>query len=200
MSWPELQVTIAVYVGGLIGLHSRKSHLLLYVWGAFGFAFVAIQLCLLQGWDVALSAAEAQHISTIVSPLGVSLTFLDSVTVLVPDPTGWSSLRFSIECSTLIELCTFVGLMLYYPRLSLRKRWTYLAVGGVGTYLLNLLRVLIIVSMIVVWGKPVVPIAHAVVGRLVYFVGVVALYWFLLTRPTLALVHRSIETTGRAVR
>jgi len=200
MNWPELQGAIVVYFGGLVWLHRRKSRLALYLWGAFGFAFLAIQLCLLQGWDVALSAVEAQHIKALVARLGVHLIFLDNVTVLVPDPTGWSSLRFSIECSTLIELSAFCGLMLFYPRLSLRKRWTYLAMGSVGTYLLNLLRIAIIVAMIVVWGKPVVPVAHAVVGRLVYFAGVVVLYWFLLTRPTLALIHRSIETTGRAVR
>jgi len=200
MTLPLLQLAVLVYLLGLIGIHRKGWQLLLYVWGAFGFAYLLIHLSLLQEWNVALATLEARHLQAIMAPAGVALTFVDDTTLLVPDPTGWSGMRIGVECSTLIELSVFTGLMLFYPRLSLEKRWKYLASGFIGTYVLNLIRLVIITVIIATWGKPTVPIAHAVVGRLVYFAGVVALYWFLLTRPTLALVHRSIEATGRAVR
>jgi len=199
MSWLQLQLLTVVYIAGTLAIYRKRWYLFAYIWAAFGFAFVFIHLSLLQEWNMALAALEASHTEMIMAPLGLTLTFLDDVTLLVPDPTGWSSLRFSIECSTLIELSVFSGLVLFYPRFTLRRRWSYLALGVIGTYLLNLLRVVVIVVLIHIWGKPMVPVAHAVIGRLVYFAGVIALYWFILTKPTLAMVRRSIEVSGRAV-
>ncbi len=200
MTFPLLQLATAVYLLGLIWVHRQGWQLLLYIWSAFGFAYLSIHLSLLQGWNVALATLEARHLQAIMAWLGVKLSFVDDTTLLVPDPTGWSGMRIGVECSTLIELSVFSGLMLFYPRLTLEKRWKYLALGCIGTYTLNMVRLVIVAAIIAAWGKPAVPIAHAIVGRLVYFAGVVALYWFLLTRPTLALVRRSIEASGRAVR
>jgi len=200
MTWFQLQLAVPVYVLVLVWIHRRRWPFAQYVWGAFGFAFLAIQLSVIMNWHEALAALEAAHIRTLMGLAGVQIQLADSITLLVPDPTGWSGLRFGIECSTLIELSVFGGLMLFYPRLTLSKRWGYLALGALGTYALNLLRVAVIVALIGIGGKPVVPVAHAIVGRLVYFVGIVALYWFLLTQPTLVMIRRSIEISGRAVR
>ncbi len=199
MTWEHLQAMTALYLAGLLWLHHKQWILLRYIWSAFGFAFILINLSLLQNWHAALASIEAGHVQAMVAPLGIALQVQGGNLLLVPDPTGWSGLQINIECSTLIELSVLVGLLLFYPRLPFRRRWLYLGLGSGGTYLLNLLRILVIVVLIHTWGKPVVYLAHVIIGRLVYFAGVVALYWFLLTRPTLALVHRSIETTGRAV-
>jgi exosortase family protein XrtG len=200
MTWPHLQLIAGIYLAGLLWTRQRQWRLLQYVWGAFGFAFLGIHLSLIQGWDVWLSALEVRHVQSLMAPLSIHLQYVDKTTLLIPDSTGWSGLRVGVECSTLIELSVLAGLVLFYPRLALNQRWSYLTIGLLGTYLLNLLRIIVIVMLIWIWGKPIVPFAHAIFGRLLYFVGVVALYWFLLTRPTLKLVHRSIEVSGRAVR
>lgn len=200
MNWSYLQVIAVIYLAGMVWVRQRQWSLFQFVWGAFGFAFLFIHLSLIQGWDSSLSTIEVRNVQSLIGFLGIRLQSVDNTTLLIPDSTGWSGLRVGIECSTLIELSVFAGLVLFYPRLSFNQRWRYLLLGLVGTYLLNLLRITVIVILIWFWGKPMVPFAHAIVGRLIYFVGVVALYWFLLTRPTLRLVHRSIEVSGRAVR
>jgi hypothetical protein len=53
--------------------------------------------------------------------------------------------------------------------------------------------------MVMTLGKPAVPWAHAVVGRLVFFVGIVIVYWRMLTLPTLRVVRRDLEVSGRSV-
>jgi exosortase/archaeosortase family protein len=198
MTWQLLQLLALVYLGGLWWMHQRNWGLLYYSWGALGFAFLFIHVSLLQGLNNELSAIEAQQVQGIMGWFGVQIQIVDQSTMFVPDSTGWSALVVGIECSTLIEMGVLVGLIMFYPRLSLQQRWTYLGIGIVGTYLLNLLRLLVIVVMILIWGKPVVLLAHAIVARLVYFAGIVTLYWFLLTKPTLSLVRRSIEISGRA--
>jgi exosortase family protein XrtG len=199
MTWALLQGLSVAYFAGLIYLHRLGWRLAVYIWGACGSAFLFIQLSLLQGWDKGLAIAEAEHVQRILTACGLSVQLLNNVILFVADPTGWTGLQIGIECSSLIELSIFSGLMLLYPGLSFRKRWTYWAIGASLTYALNLIRIMLIVVVIAVWGKPIVPLAHTVLGRLVYFAGVVALYWFLFTKPTLAHIHRAIETSGRAV-
>lgn len=199
MTWTLLQVVLGVYLVGLVYLYRQRYSLVLYIWSACGSAFLFIQLSLLQKWDVALAIIEAEHVHRIMSLSGLSVQLLNNAILLIADPTGWTGLRVGIECSSIIEISIFSGLMLFYPGLSFRKRWSYWALGASLTYALNLLRIIVIITVITIWGKPAVPFAHAVVGRLVYFAGVVALYWFLFTKPTLAHIHRSLETSGRAI-
>lgn len=200
MTWPLLQLLALVYVLGLLGLQRKRWQLSHYVWGAFGLTFLFIHLSLLQGWNDVLAAVEAQHVQSLMTALGAShLQIFEGTTLLVPDSSGWTGLQVGVECSTLIELSVFAGLVLFYPRFSLQARWKSLLLGALGTYLLNLLRLIIIAAMVIIWGKSAVVLAHAVVARIIYFFGIVMLYWFLLTRPTLTLVRRSIESSGRAV-
>ncbi len=199
MTWPLLQSLTVLYLGGLLVFQRKHWQFLHYVWGAFGLTFLFIHLSLLQGWNEVVTALESVHVQSLLALMGTSVQVFERTTLLIPDSTGWTGLQVGIECSTLIELSVLAGLLLFYPRFSLQKRWTYLLLGAIGTYLLNLLRLLIIAAMVMTWGKSVVELAHAVVARLIYFVGVVALYWYLLTKPTLTMVRRSIEASGRAV-
>jgi exosortase/archaeosortase family protein len=91
----------------------------------------------------------------------------------------------------------FIGLLLFYPRLSVSERLGRIGVGLLATILINLVRLAIIVSMVSLLGKPIVPWAHAIVGRLVFFVGILFLYWRMLTLPTLTAVRRELEVTQR---
>lgn len=200
MSWPLWLVLALVYLAGLFGLGRRRWRLARYIWGAFGLAFLLIHLALLLGWHTALAAAEAGHLQSILALAGIEIQRVETAAILVPDATGWSGLRIGIESSALIEMTVFLGLLLFYPQLPLSSRGRHLIIGLAGTYALNLLRLLVIVGMILIWGKPAVPLAHYVVGRLVFFGGVVILYWYLLTKPTLRIVHELIESSGRAAR
>src|SRR5579859_7610607 len=137
MTWPLLQVLVLFYIAGLWWIRRKRMGLLLYVWGALGLAFLVIHLALLQGWNVTLAAVEIQNLQGIMGFLGVHLQTLDPTTVLIPDSTGLTELFVGIECTTLIELAVFAGLLLYYPRYSARRRWSYLAIGAAGTYLLK---------------------------------------------------------------
>jgi hypothetical protein len=51
--------------------------------------------------------------------------------------------------------------------------------------------------MIMGLGKDAAPLAHAVVARLVFFAGMIYVYWRLLTLPTLRIIRREMEVTGR---
>jgi exosortase/archaeosortase family protein len=195
-----LQLVMLLYLAGILWLQRRHWALLLFVWQAFGLAFIAIHVAALFNWHAALAALESRQITAVMLALHVPVQIVNETTLLIPDATGWSGLRIGIESSTLIELAVLCGLVLFYPKQTPRQRALRLVIGVVVTYALNLVRLMIIIVMILMWGKPAVILAHDFVGRLVYFTGVVVLYWFLLTKPTVRRVYNVMSESGRLAR
>jgi exosortase family protein XrtG len=199
VSWPILSTGVVIYVLGLLWLTRTRRYLGTYIWGAFGLTFLGVNVVTLMGWAEALQDMEAHHLATLFALVGRPMQVFEGNIVLIPEATGWTGIGIGIECSTLIESFALTGLVMFYPRLTLQGRVTRTAAGLLATYALNMLRLIVIVMMVMVWGKPVVMLAHAFIGRLIFFLGVVWLFWKLLTIPTLHMIRRDIEVTGRAV-
>jgi exosortase/archaeosortase family protein len=68
-----------------------------------------------------------------------------------------------------------------------------MAVGLVATYVINILRLLLIIAFLHWGGKDVIFLAHTVIGRGVFFILVVAVYWFVFTRAALRVVRERVE-------
>jgi exosortase family protein XrtG len=199
MTTQTLALLAVLYLAGLVTLRRVRYTLLGYLWGAFGFAALGILTSQMGQWNVALGRVEVATLVRAGSWLGLEAAGLQRSSLIIPDPTGWSILNIGLECSMLIEAFIFVGLLLFYPRFSGPRRLQRLGIGMVALFLLNLVRLGVIIGMIMLWGKPVAGLAHAVVARLVFFVGMIAIYWWLLTIPTLGIIRREMEVTGRAV-
>jgi exosortase family protein XrtG len=195
-----LAALLGIYLIGLLALRRMRFGLIGYVWGAFGLAALFILASQIGQWNLPLGSLEANIVVALANALGMHLAFLDPASLIVPDPTGWSIMRIGVECSTLIEAAVFGGLMMFYPRFPPGERLVRLTAGLGATFLINLARLSVIVGMVTTMGKPAVPWAHAVVGRLVFFIGVVTVYWRMMTLPTLRMVRRDLEVSGRAVR
>jgi exosortase/archaeosortase family protein len=193
MTWFLLALLTLLYALGLLLMHRRKLRLGTYIFGAFGLAFLIVQFSVMQNWHITLQTIEAHHVQSILSIVQIDIQIVNTQTLLVPDSTGWSGLNIGAECSSLLELAVFSGLMAFYPQLPLRRRWVSFGLGIAGIYLLNLARIILIVLMVVVWGKPIVPFAHIFVARIFYFAGIVILYWVFLTQPMLALIRQSMQ-------
>jgi exosortase family protein XrtG len=197
MSILGLSIFCAVYLAGLLLLRKARTGLIGYLWGAFGLATIIIFAGQIGGWSAPLGAVQAETLAFASQLFGGGLRTVADGGLVVPDPTGWSILQVGIECSALIEMSIFAGLMLFYPRLPAHERILRMIAGTLITLVINLARLAIISAMVSLLGKPVVPWAHAVVGRLVFFVGILYLYWKMLTLPTLAFVRRELEVTRR---
>lgn len=199
MSTTGLALVVAVYLIGLLVLRRIRHSLIGYLWMAFGLAAILVLAGQTGGWDVPLGSLQASILTFLANALGLRLAQLAPASLVVPDPSGWSVLQIGVECSTLIEASVFAGLMLFYPRFPAGERLMRLAAGLGATFVINLARLAVIVGLIAWLGKPVVSLAHAVVGRLVFFVGIVLVYWRMMTLPTLRMVRRDLEVSGRSV-
>jgi exosortase family protein XrtG len=199
MSASWLAMAVAVYLTGLLALRRVRYSLIGYGWAAFGMAGVLVLAGQVGEWNRPLGTLESSLMAWLGGSVGLRLGTLEPALIVIPDPMGWSVLQIGVECSALIEVSVFAGLMIFYPRFRPADRLARLATGVGATFLINLARLAVIVLMVVMLGKPAVPWAHALVGRLVFFVGILAVYWKLLTLPTLGLVRRDLEVSGRSV-
>lgn len=199
MSLELLSIVVAVYIAGLLLVRKRPHSLFGYAWSAFGFAVILILAGQAGGWHDALGRIQALILKAAGSGIGLDIDILGQSHLVVPDPTGWSVLSIGIECSTLIEASVYTGIMLFYPRFPMQERLLRTGIGIVATFIINLVRLSVIAGMVAWLGKPAVPWAHALVGRLVFFVGVIGVYWYMLTLPTLRMVKRDLEISGRSV-
>lgn len=108
-----------------------------------------------------------------------------TILVLLDIDNTWTTIGIDIECSGLLESCVFVGLLVFYPAFSIIGRTFYLALGIVSIYLINIVRLLVIVSIITNFGRDSIYIAHTLFGRIVFFGLVIIVYWYVFTRASL---------------
>ncbi len=200
MNHTWLAAVVFVYLVGLLVTRRMRHRLPGYLFSSFGLVAIIVLASELGQWNEPLGAFQAQIMVWLTDLIGLKLGILGPASLVVPDPTGYSILRIEVECSTLIEATVFSGLLLFYPRFRPRDRIIRLGAGIGATLIINLIRLGVIVGMLTVLGKPALPWAHAVVGRLVFFAGVIFLYWRMLTLPTLGVVMRDLEVSGRAVK
>jgi len=170
-----------------------RRWLMFYLTGAFGFVLLVVYGASLAGYDTWLETIEAVQVTALAAQIGLRLDILGTSGLAIPNHTGWAVFDIGIECSALLEMSAIVGLAAFYPAFSAgRKAYTILVGVGV-TYVINLLRILLIVAIINALGTSWVFPAHAVFGRVFFFAGTVALYWYIITRPTISVVNRRLS-------
>jgi exosortase family protein XrtG len=103
---------------------------------------------------------------------------------------GWTVLQVGIESSGLLEISVLVSLLLFYPGWSISRRMKMITLGGLAMWCANIIRMLVIVVMLNQFGKEALVLAHMYIGKAVFFVLVIAIFWTLITRTTLRDLYR----------
>ncbi len=183
-----ITMTIAAFA------RKRRWWLSYYLVGSVSVVALLMSFFVLTGYDSYIMSIEAQSMAYVASILGMSSQYLAPNAFLFPDPAGWSIFGIGLECSSIIEISVFVALLLFYPSYSWKTKLKYATIGVVATYLANIIRILSIVAIVAVFGKTSVYLAHAIIGKLIFFVLIVILYWYLLTKPTMNTVRKNIKS------
>jgi exosortase family protein XrtG len=176
------------WAGATFALRRSRRWLLFYLTGGLGFVLVVLFWASTLGLDTALEAVEAQQTVGIANLTGIALSLLGKTGLAIPNHTGWAVFDVGIECSALLEMSAIVGLIAFYPAFSAGRKVSSALIGTAVTYAVNIARIMLIVVLINAFGTSWVFAAHAVFGRVLFFFGTVALYWWLITRPTVNLI------------
>ena len=188
---------IAAWLAAVIYLRVRRQWLLYYVVAAVGFTLITVLLCRGTMAEEALEGLTAQNAHDAAAIMGVpTIIFRNApgtmLVLVVVGEVGWTVIQVDIECSGLLEMAAFAGLLLFYPGLRAPKRSLYLLFGLAATYLINIMRLLVIIAFLHWGGKDIIFLAHTIIGRGLFFILVIGVYWFVFTRATVGTVRRRI--------
>ncbi len=92
------------------------------------------------------------------------------------------SLYVDLECSGIIEMMVFISLLAFFPVYKPLEKIKTGIVGLVCICIFNFIRIFTIIAMIFVFGSPVYSLAHAIVGRIVFYVLTLMLYFNVFTK------------------
>lgn len=106
-----------------------------------------------------------------------SILFIES-----PKDGGALSLYIDFECSGIIEILVFISLLAFFQVYGIWQRIVIGAIGCVVIFFSNVTRIFIICVMIRIWGNEVYYLAHTLIGRIVFYIFAVLLYYFVFTK------------------
>ncbi len=90
------------------------------------------------------------------------------------------------ECSGIIETTAFWGLVAFFPAYSRHERLLYMFIGWLWIYLANVLRLIFIIVVVHFGGYQAFFLAHNLLGRLIFYIIVIMLYYNVFTYSQLA--------------
>ena len=98
--------------------------------------------------------------------------------------SGQSAINLFItyECSALIELAAYIALLFFPFFKNLQQRLKLLGFGVIYLLLANMLRLTVTALIIHFLGLPSLIWAHVIVGRLIFYVLTIILYFYVFTR------------------
>lgn len=169
-----------------------------YVIGSVGLAFLAIFIGRNTPIEPALQTAVASGVHAVSGLVGVPTeTFASApgalLVLVVSQDIGWTMLQVTVESSGLLESGVVFGMLMFYPAWGLKRRLGYVLVALLLTYAANIVRLMVIVATLHLMGKDSLLISHTIIGRAVFFIGVILIYWFMLSRPTLSAVRKKLN-------
>lgn len=179
-------------------LRKMRRWLPYYLVGSFGFVILTAVGAALFDVDTAVESVEAIQSAALSNALGISVYAVNATGLAIPAGGGWAIFDITLECSAILEMATIVALLCFYPGSSPLARAGKAALGVVVTYIVNLARIMIIVAVIAWQGTSWVFVAHAVIGRVFFLTATIALYWFIITRPTMSITRKRLTENAGA--
>lgn len=105
-----------------------------------------------------------------------------SILFVTCEKTGESlSLYIDYECSGVIEMMAFVALLAFFQVYDIWQRFVVGIIGCMAIFFSNVIRITVICIIIMLWGNDAYYIAHTIVGRIVFYILAVILYYYVFT-------------------
>ena len=193
-----------VLVWGLTVMFFRAHRiwLLYYLTGSIGLAFIIIFVGRATPLQGLMETGVATSTFLITNLMGIPARIFEAdptslmifvVGQLVGQDNGWTMVRVTVECSSLLETGVISGMVGFYPAWSVRKRLVLVALGVFAAFVANIIRLAVIIWILQLFGKDSLFIAHTIVGRAVFFVLIIAIFWYMITLPTMRVVAKKLQ-------
>jgi exosortase family protein XrtG len=96
---------------------------------------------------------------------------------------GSMTLKIDLECSGIIEIMAFLCLLIFFRVYRLHEKLVVGVMGTASLLLANAMRITIICLTVYYFGTDAYYVAHALIGRIFFYVLTVFLYFYVFTSP-----------------
>lgn len=194
----KLLATIIIFPIWLVLVIAFRRHrhwFLYYLSASLGLSLMLVFLAQSFGIDQLMVNMASFHIELIGKYLfKIQMELMPGGRFTILSGNNWDDiLKLGVECSAILESAIVVSLVIFYPIFNWKQKILRALFGLIVTYVINLVRLMIIVLMANRFGSEYVFLAHAGVARVFFFICELLLYWYLITKPTVKSVGDGIS-------
>ncbi len=182
MNWLVL-ICFLLWLYILTVFHRGKLYYFKYLWGSVGlFIFMCIYI------EPTFSEILKQYVTSVVGIIGkltgICEAFYELSVVFIPKQSELTavSLYIDYECSGIIEMMAFVALLSFFEVYDIGQRIIISFVGCICIFFFNIIRIMLICFVIYQFGSGSYYFAHTILGRIVFYVLTIILYYYVFTR------------------
>jgi len=192
-------VGIVIWWALLLFFRLHKNWLPYYLIGSVGLAFAVVGLA---HNVLHLDDVLRRGLTVLVHNLGLHLDLTTKLVseapgtllvLVVPQIDGWTVFQVGVESSGILEMAVLIGIVGFYPGWSVSRRFYAASLGIAATFFANVVRITFIAWMIQNVGKDALFISHTVIGRLIFALLVLVIFWFVLSMGTLSAMFKRMN-------
>lgn len=177
-----LAVVVAAWLFALRTLNRADLRFWHYIVGAVGL-FVIMMVFLRPYVTEPLARVVTSLAGLVGRATGTFEAYFRYSVIYVPTQDSSITLQIDMECSGVIESMAFVSLLAFYRVYSPYERVGVGALGLAVLVLANVLRIVVICEVVHLFGPDAYSVAHTYIGRILFYVITVALYFYVFTKP-----------------
>lgn len=132
-----------------------------------------------------LSQLITKIMTFFANTLGAFEVYAENTMLLIDAKDGMISMLINYECSGVIEMLVYTSLVAFFPFISLGRKIFDIVWGNLYIVGCNIVRMLVIIFFVKSQGIDAYNIAHTIVGRIVFFVMIIFLYYRVFTKSQL---------------
>lgn len=182
---PLLILGTIVWLYALSVLRRVQLPAYFFIVGSVGLFFILITLSD-PYWVWFFTHAVITAISGLGAVTGMCQVMAQYGIVHIISTNATTLMTIDYECSGIIETMAFLALIAFFPTYRRRERVFYAVFGIVWIYLDNVLRISLVVILVHFFGPGSFFLAHTIIGRLVFYVLVIILYYNVFTYSQMA--------------
>lgn len=176
--------SIIIWVYGLSVLKRAKTSAFYFLFGSIGLFIILILLSKPYGVWI-FSTVMTWGVGLIGKITGLFSAMYTSHIIQVVTNHQTSILLVDYECSGIIETTAFWSMIAFFPVYSNKKRVILGLIGMLWIFLANVVRLSIVAIIIYYFGNGFFYVAHAIIGRLIFYILAIILYYVVFTKGQL---------------
>lgn len=175
-------LAVALWIGLLEILRRAGLRFWRYIAGSCGI-FLILMVIVRPFVTVPLARLVTALAGIIGKVTGVFQAYFRYGVIFIESAKGAITVNIDLECSGVIEISAFISLLFFFSVYNIPERIYIGVIGTLYTLVTNAFRIVIICLFIHFLGTDYYYLAHTFIGRIVFYVLQVILYFYVFTRP-----------------